>query len=193
MSRNVVSSRTFLRIALALAAMVVASSIATIASADPPKRKGEPSRRALVAGGTGAFLLGYGYAAGMGELEYRTPDGHVPSDMLVPIAGPYMALAQNQITIRTLASTKLVDGYFRDRSGATTVGDVAAFEGGLVLFAFEYAALLADPIAQGGGLATAALGDLSSSEPSRAATTPHVTVGPAWNAGPGVSLSVTSW
>ncbi|MGH7328361.1 MAG: hypothetical protein ACREJX_08430, partial [Polyangiaceae bacterium] len=140
-----------MRIVFAMAAMAVTFLAASVASADPPKEKKEQLRHSMVVGGTGAFVLGYGYAAGMGALEYRTLDGHVPSDMFVPVAGPYMALAQNQVSIRTLASTKLVDGYFRDRIGPTTVGDVAVFEGGLVLFAFEYAALLADPIVQGAG------------------------------------------
>lgn len=185
-----------MRIAFMSAAMAVTLSVASSASADPPKKKNEPRRESLVAGGSAAFVLGYGYAAGMGGLEYRSPGGRAASDMFLPVAGPYLALAQNQVSIRTLASTKLADGYFRDRSGPATVGDVAVFEGGLVLFAFEYAALLADPLVQGAGLATASVAGVMQDKSLRAASAPprpQWSVAPAWNAGPGVALSVTSW
>lgn len=95
----------------------------------------------------------------MGGLVYRTADGRVPSDMFVPVAGPYMALAQKQLPFDTL--------------------------------------LLADPIVQGFGLVATGAAAIVPGEPSRShSSSPsnaQWSVAPAWNAGPGVSLSVTSW
>lgn len=193
MIRATRSSRIVLRISIAIGAVAVPSLTSMAAYADGPPTSSSASRGALVGAGAAAFTLGYGYAAAMGGFVYRSDDGHVPSDVFVPIAGPYLALAQGEIPARTLLSVRAGDAYFRDRHGAATFGDAAVFVGALFGGAVEYTALVLAPIAQGAGVTSMALGVAVSNPPQPKSSKPKISFAPTWSSGPGVSMQVSSW
>ena len=188
------SLRIFVIVALALTSVFVAR----LASAqETPKKNSSASPSKLVGAGVGAFVVGYGYAATMGGLVYRTPGGNVPSAMFLPVAGPYLALAEGQIPVKTLIGVRAGDAYVRNQHGAATFEDVSVFMGALVLVGFEYTFLVLDPIVQGTGIAAITIGatraassDAKTKSNSKAT---NISFAPTWNAGPGVSMLVSSW
>jgi hypothetical protein len=101
------------------------------------------------------------------------------------------------IPVKTLIGVRAGDAYFRNQHGAATFEDVSVFMGALVLGGFEYTFLVLDPILQGTGIVTIAIGASraasSDDETKSNSKTANISFAPTWNAGPGVSMRVTSW
>jgi hypothetical protein len=168
-----------------------------VARADPPKKKA--SRDDRIAAGITLFVDAYAYPVLMGSLVYRKPDGTIPTDLMIPFAGPYLAIAKRDISVESLVAyhvAKAMPDGGEISLDSFTVGDVLEIFLVQAIKGLEFAVLAIDPIMQGTGIAIAGVG--AASPHTKSGTTdsgvhPKISFTPIWMSGPGVGLSVTSW
>lgn len=145
-----------------------------------------PDHRGLGAG-LGLFAVSYGWCAAMSGV-YKYTDGRRATDMAIPIVGPYLAiLRKSSVDGNTMLGGRLIGNGDGDGLGAGL-----KVMGGIYLFTYEVLAMLAAPVAQTFGLASAlsSLGRTRLVRRERAT----LTVAPlAVRSGAGVALSLTSW
>ena len=183
---------------IALLGLTFLLSAVSARAADPEPLRGahdRPQKKAtnLVSAGVVVFATGYAYSAMMGGLVYRDDQGKAPSELFIPVAGPWIALARGRINGESTVTGRLAPTRVCPRDPYFCVGAMPFVFLGMV----EYAFGLLDPLVQATGLALVVAGEVT--KPSRVSATwsdaprPKISLAPTWHGGPGMSLMVSSW